>query len=440
MPRKHSRREHWLNNRWWKFAVGEWIALTLFFVALILVFCLFFIRRHTLPYHLEHTYAVHDPEFIGSALALADPVLLPGNQIELLRNGDSYFPAMLDAIRAAEKTVNFEAYIFYSDPVGRQFRDALCDRARAGVEVRILLDGIGSGWQLNNSDVDLMKKAGCKFSYYHPTHSWRVDRTNRRSHRRVLVVDGKIAFTGAIGFADKWAGRAQDPKHWRDTQARIEGPLVARLQGAFQEHWVKTFGEGLSGAGQFPALDAAGKLKAQIILSRSFSVAPLPLAEAVAFTAATHRIWITNAYCTPTDDQVEQLVKAVARHVDVRLLLPGPNDDQPLTKSAGRAAYGKLLEGGVKIFEYQPTMIHQKAMVVDGLFSIIGSSNLDARSSEINEELDVVAYDEEFGRRMEAGFEEDLKQAREYTLEQFRKRTAWERTTEWLALPFRSQL
>ena len=169
-------------------------------------------------------------------------------------------------------------------------------------------------------------------------------------------------------------------------------------------------------------------------------MAPVPLVEAVAFTAAEKRIWITNAYCTPTADQVEQLVKAVQRGVDVRLLLPGPNNDQPLTKSAGRAAYGKMLEGGVKIFEFQPTMIHTKCMVIDGLFSMLGSSNLDARSSEINEELDVVVYDEHFGKEMETMFEKDMAQSREYTLQQFQQRSVWERTTEWLMLPFRSQL
>jgi cardiolipin synthase len=255
-----------------------------------------------------------------------------------------------------------------------------------------------------------------------------------------LVVDGKVGFTGAVGFAEKWSGHAQDKDHWRDAQIRIEGPLVATLQTAFQEHWVKTFGEALTGGGQFPALDSAGHLKGQVVTSRSFSMAPVPLAEAVAFTAATKRIWITNAYCTPTSDQVEQLVKAKKRDVDVRILLPGPNNDQPLTKSAGRAAYGKMLEGGVKIFEYQPTMIHQKSLVVDGVFSMFGSSNLDARSSEINEELDVVVYDQKFGREMEAVFETDLAQAREYTLQQFKNRSVWERTTEWLMLPFRSQL
>jgi cardiolipin synthase A/B len=267
-----------------------------------------------------------------------------------------------------------------------------------------------------------------------------VDRTNRRSHRRLLIVDGKIGFTGGVGFAEKWSGHAQDPKHWRDIQLRVEGPLLAELQAAFQQHWIKTFQEALSGAGQFPPLSPAGDLKAQVVTSSSFSMAPVPLVQAVSFAAATKRIWITNSYCTPTDDQVQQLVGAVWRGVDVRLLLPGPNNDQPLTKSAGRTAYGKLLDGGVKVFEYQPTMIHNKCMVIDGLFSMVGSSNLDARSSEINEELDVVVYDAEFGSRMEQMFQDDLKLSKEYTLENFKSRSLWERTTEWLAVPFRSQL
>jgi cardiolipin synthase len=435
-----SRARHGLNAKWWNITLGEWIALVLAFIGIVVVFCLFFIRRQVLEYRLDHTFAVRDPEFFGSALALANPVPLPGNKIALLENGDEYFPAMLSAIRSARKTINFEAYIFYSDAIGDQFRDALCERARAGTEVRVLLDGIGSGWKLKNSDVRMMKKARCKFAYYHPTHSWRVDRTNRRSHRRILVVDGKIAFTGAVGFAEKWSGRAQDKNHWHDVQARIEGPLVSAIQTAFEEHWVKTFGETLSGADQFPAPVAAGSLKAGVIASHSFSMAPMPLAQATAFTAATQRIWITNAYCTPTDDQVDLLVKAVQRHVDVRLLLPGKNDDQPMTKSAGRAAYGKMLEGGVKIFEYQPTMIHVKSMVIDGMFSIFGSSNLDARSSEINEELDIAVYDANFGHRMEAMFEKNLQQSQEYTFEEFKRRSLWERTTEWLMLPFRSQL
>jgi cardiolipin synthase len=187
-------------------------------------------------------------------------------------------------------------------------------------------------------------------------------------------------------------------------------------------------------------LPPAGSLNAQIVVSRSFSSAPIPLLQAVTFAAAEKRIWIANAYCTPTDDQVALLVQAVQRGVDVRFLLPGPHNDQPLTQSAGRTAYGKMLEGGVKIFEYQPTMMHSKTMVADGLFSMVGSSNLDARSSEINEELDLVVYDPGFGRQMEAVFERDLAQAREYTLAEFQNRPLRERFTEWLAIPFRSQL
>ena len=437
---RRPKNTHWLNNEYWKLSIGEWIGLTLAFLAIVALFCIFILRRHTLDYHLEHSFAVSDPEFFGSALALADPVPIEGNAIELLQNGDEYFPAMLRAIGEAKKTINFEAYILHSDEVGRAFRDALCERARAGLEVRVLLDGLGSSWSLDNSDVRQMKKAGCKFAYYHPTQSWRIDRTNRRTHRRVLVIDGRLGFTGAIGFAKHWAGHGQDKEHWRDVQARIRGPLVGKLQAAFQDHWAKTTGEALSGADQFPTLLAAGNLKGQIVASHSFSIAPVPLVQATAFAAATRRIWIANAYCTPTSDQVELLTKAVKRGVDVRLMVPGENNDQPLTKSAGRASYGRLLEGGVRIFEFEPTMMHVKSMIVDGMFAMIGSSNLDSRSAEINEEVDVAVYDLDFGRAMEEMFNRDLARSHQYTLEQFRNRSLLERTVEWFAFPFRSQL
>lgn len=441
MAKKRAQSSHWLNQQLWKLAIAQWIALSLAFLGLVLIFCLFFIRRKTLEYKLEHSFAVSSPEFFGSALALTNPLPETGNKIELLQNGDQFFPAMLEAIRSAKKTINFAAYILKSDSMGHQFRDAFCERARAGIEVRVLLDGIGSGWDLDNSDVRMMTDAGCKFAYYHPVQSWRMDRTNRRSHRRMLIVDGTIGFTGGAAFSDKWSGNAQDANHWRDTHARLEGPIVANLQSAFQGHWVKTFGEALTGAGQFPLLPSAGNVKAQIVESHSFSsAAPIPMVQAVTFASAERRIWIANPYCTPSDDQVDLLVKAVRRKVDVRLLLPGPHNDQPMTESAGRTAYGRLLEGGVKIFEYQPTMIHSKTMVADGHFSMVGSSNLDPRSSEINEEIDLVVYDEKFGREMEAAFEKDLQQSREYTLQEFKNRSWWERTTEWLMLPFRSQL
>jgi cardiolipin synthase len=285
-----------------------------------------------------------------------------------------------------------------------------------------------------------MKDAGCKFAYYHPVRAIRVDRINRRSHRRVLVVDGKVAFTGGIGFADEWMGNADSPDHWRDMQVKVRGPLVTRFQGAFQQHWLKETQELLTGEAHFPRLESAGDLQAQLTTSDEFTIAAVPLIQAVAIAAAEKTIYITNPYCTPTDDQVDLLTAAVKRGVDVRLLLPGPHNDQPLTKAAGRGGYGKLLEGGVKIFEYTPTMIHSKTMVVDGLFALLGTSNLDARSSQINDEIDMSVYDRGFGKQMDDTFMADLQQSKPYTIDMFRQRSLPDRFKEWLGALFRSQL
>lgn len=347
---------------------------------------------------------------------------------------------MLLAISSAKSTVNFEAFLFHSGAVADKFIEALTERARAGVEVRILLDGVGSGLDLKNEDVAKLEEGGCKFAYYHPTRALRIDRLNRRTHRRVLVVDGRTAFTGGVGFADEWQGDADAPDHWRELHAKIEGPLVAKLQTAFQQHWLAETGEVLGGGGHFPVLEAVGTLKAQVVASTEFSVAALPLVQAVAVASAEKSIFITNPYCTPTEDQVHLLSEAVKRGVDVRMLLPGKHNDQPWTKAAGRGSYGELLKAGVKVFEYTPTMVHSKTMVVDGMFSLFGTSNLDARSSAINEEIDVSVYDESFGREMDLVFSRDLEKAKEYKLEDFEKRTLWERFTEWIVIPFRSQL
>ena len=414
-------------------------SLAVFLLAAV-VFGILFIRRGTVEYYLDHKFAVEDPEFFPSAHALADPLPITGNKIELLHNGKMIFPAMLEAIRGAKESVNFEAFLFHSGEVGTQFCDAFVERARAGVRVRVLLDGIGSALSFKQSDVDRLKEAGCSFAYYHPIASWRLDRVNRRTHRRVLVVDGRVGFTGGVGFSDEWLGDADSPAHWREVHARLEGPIVGRLQAAFQEHWFREVGETLSGSGEFPELSPAGDLRAQVVASQSFSVAPLSLVQAVAFSAAQKSIYITNAYCAPSSSQTRSLVAAVKRGVDVRLLLPGKHNDQPATKAAGRTAYGELLKGGVKIYEYRPTMIHSKTIVIDGIFSVLGSSNFDARSAQINEELDITVYDKAFGGEMQALFERDLLRATRYTLEDFEKRSLWDRLTEWLVLPFHSQI
>ena len=429
-----------LQKKWLKIPLLGWVFLIVCLLAIIVVYSIFFVRRNVIDYHPQHTFPVSDPAFFGSAHALADPLPIAGNKIELLHNGVEIFPAMLAAIRSAKQSVNFEAFIFHTGAVGHKFRDALIERARAGVRVRVMLDGMGSGSSLDNDDVEAMKAGGCHFAYYHPVQSWRVDKINRRSHRRVLVVDGRIGFTGGVGFSDEWAGNADSPEHWRESHARIEGPLVGKLQAAFQQHWVKRTTEALSGGHEFPELAPAGEARGQVVASHSFSVAAMPLVQAVSIASAQKTISITNPYCTPSDAQVALLVEAVKRGVNVRLLLPGKHHDQPATKAAGRTSYGELLEGGVKIYEYIPTMIHSKTMVVDGLFSVVGSSNLDPRSSAINEELDLTVYDAAFGREMDAVFEADLKNSKLYTIDDFKKRGWWERLTEWVTLPFHSQL
>lgn len=420
--------------------VRGWVEVFAVVIAVLVIYAILFVGRRIIEYRPEHTFAVRSPEFFASAHAAADPVPIEGNKITLLHNGDGTFPVMLEAIRRARKTVNFEAFIFHSGTVGTQFIEAFRERAQAGVQVRILVDGVGSSSALKNSDVDRLKESGCKFAYYHRAGAMRIDRINRRTHRRVMVVDGKVAFTGGVAFADDWLGNADAPNHWRDVHAKVEGPVVGKFQSAFQQHWLSETEELLTGAAHFPVLERAGDMRAQVAASDEFSVAAVPLILAVAFASAEKTIYVTNPYCTLSDVQIEVLNAAVKRGVDVRILVPGPKNDQPLTKAAGRNGYGKLLEGGVKIFEFAPTMIHSKTLVVDGMFSIVGTSNLDSRSFRINNEIDLSVYDEAFGAEMDHVFLEDLKKSKPYTLEQFKQRSLWERFWEWVALPFRSQL
>lgn len=423
-----------------RLSVRGWLEIIGLVVAALCIYSILFVRRQTVEYRPQHEFSVDDPAFFSSAHAAGDPIPTTGNNITLLHNGEGAFPPMLDAIASATKTINFEAYIFHSGEVGNKFIEALVERARAGVEVRIMVDGVGSSSGLYNTDVSRLEEGGCKFAYFHPTRALRIDRLNRRSHRRLLVIDGRIGFTGGIGFADDWRGNADAEDHWRDIHAKLEGPVVGKLQAAFQQHWLGETGEVLAVPVHFPFLRPAGSMLAQVTSSTEFSIAALPLIQAVAIASAQKSISITNPYCTPTAAQVYLLTEAVKRGVEVRMILPGKHNDQPWTKAAGRGNYGDLLQGGVKLFEYAPTMIHSKTMVIDGKFSVFGTSNLDARSATINEEVDVSVYDETFGKEMDATFAADLEQSRAYTLQDFKRRTLWERFTEWVVLPFHSQL
>jgi len=398
------------------------------------------LRQPTPPrWSLPHVFGVADPTFVPSALA--GSLMTAGNRIDVLENGVRIFPAMLAAIAGARRSVDFEAYIFWSGRVGGEFRNAFIERARHGVPVRILVDALGSGKRLSGSDVDAMRASGCRVVFFHGLKPWDRGSLDHRTHRRVLVVDGETGFTGGVGFADEWMGDADAKDHWRDTQVRIEGPAVEDLQGAFQENWTEATGETLAGADFFPAPAAAGTARAAIVASSSrYSTADVERVYAVALSAAEKSVDVANSYFLPNDDEVRLMTSAARRGVPVRVLVPGKVNDVPATKTAGRADFGRLLAGGVRIWEYEGTMFHPKLMVVDGRLSTIGSANFDARSFHLNEEINLVSDDPRLAAELEASFERDLSRARPYTLAQWKSRSLAQRISEWALQPFKSQL
>jgi cardiolipin synthase len=397
-------------------------------------------RPVEVSYDIPHASGVRDPSFLASTQAFDRPSMLSGNRVSLLQNGVGIFPAMLEAIARARTSVHMEMYIFWSDDVGRRFRDALAERAGQGVEVRLLLDGVGSA-KLTESDVESLRRAGCRVEFFRPIRPWMLDVINRRTHRRILVVDGKLGFTGGVGIADVWDGNADSPDHWRDTMARIEGPAVAQMQSAFEDNWSEVTGDLLVGEEYFPELPAAGNVLASVVPSN-----PRPSSSAsqtlysVAISAAERTISLSNSYFVPNDDSVSLLLAASKRGVSVRILIPGKINDVPVTKASARSRFGELLRAGAKIYEYQPTMMHAKTMIVDGVFATVGSTNFDNRSFRYNDEIDLEIYDEDVAGRLEQMFETDLTRSRPYTYERWANRTLWERFTEWLLLPVRSQL
>jgi cardiolipin synthase len=392
-------------------------------------------------YELPHGFTVGDPTFLPSALP--GPTMTPGNRLDLLENGDGIFPAMLAAISSARRTVNFEAYIFWSGEVGTRFRDALAERAARGVAVRVLLDAVGSsGSRLKASDVDVLRRAGCHVKFFHSMKPWVLWVFNHRNHRRVLVVDGTVGFTGGVGFADQWRGDADSREHWRDTQVRVEGPAVRGLQRAFQENWSEVTGEPLVGDEFFPALPQAGSSSVAVVPSSPLAaMSGAGRVYAISLAAAAKEIWIANSYFLPDETTAGLLIAAVRRGVDVRVIVPSDEqNDVPATRAAGRSSFGPLLEGGVKIFEYQPTMFHLKTMVVDGIFSTVGSANFDDRSFHLNEEVNLFVYDAAFAGLMEERYRRDQARCRPYTTAMWKARSLKQRVTEWLAGPFRSEL
>ena len=394
-----------------------------------------------ISYRLPHRFGVDDPTFIPSAHALTNPATVPGNRVRVLVNGDEIFPAMLGAIRAARTTIDFESYIFWSGKIASEFESALTERARGGVAVRVVLDAVGSRPKLSEAEVQALRNAGVVVEFFHPLRPWMLDSINNRTHRRILVVDGKVGFTGGVGIADEWLGNADRKEHWRETCVQVEGPVVAQLQAAFADNWSEVRGEALVGEGFYPKLDSPGAARCQVIHSTARAPSSATkLLYGVSIASATSRILLSNSYFLPDAETSGALVDAAKRGVDVEVIVPGHVNDVPATKAGGRSSFGNLLSGGVRIFEYEPTMFHPKTMVVDGLFATVGSTNFDNRSFRLNDEINLTIYDAAVARRMEELFHADRARSRPYTRTDYQRRSIKDRLFEWAVLPFRAEL
>ncbi len=386
-------------------------------------------------YKFEHSFGVEDDAFRRSLSAFGF-AMVEGNRAEILNNGDEIFPAMTEAIRGAKKTVNLESYIFKDDKAGKIIAEALIDAARRGVEVRLLVDGTGS--KFSGPLLERVRQAGGKAAMYRPIRLWTLHKIARRTHRKILVVDGEISFTGGFCIEESWLGDARDPKEWRDMMVRATGPVSAQMQAIFSEDWTFATGEILAGEKFYPRIAPAGDIAAQAIkVSHGDSASLAAMLYFVSIQSARKSIHIQNAYFVPTPQIRQALIQAAKRGVDVRIMVPGRHIDQPVVRMASRLHYGELLTGGVRIFEYNRTMMHNKDSVIDGIFSIIGSINFDARSMYENAEDSLAFYDRDFGAKMEAVFAEDEKHCREITYESWKKRSLEQRLAELISGAFK---
>ncbi|WP_245340600.1 phospholipase D-like domain-containing protein [Mesorhizobium sp. WSM4313] len=366
--------------------------------------------------------------------------MFEANAVQTLVNGDEIFPAMLQAIHTARSTINMETYIYWSGSVGYEFATALAAKAQEGVEVRVLVDWLGS-LPFDEDLIHIMTNAGVRFQRYRPIYWYTLERVNNRTHRKLLTVDGRIAFTGGVGIADNWLGDARIPTEWRDTHYRIEGPAVAAFQAAFAENWLETAGETLQGEKFYPPLTPAGNLSAQLILSSQPNGSEnMELMMLAAMAAAKNHLRIGMAYFVPDDVALQQILDARKRGVIVDIIVPNSLTDVPIVRKGSRYFWGKLLKAGVRIYEFQPTMYHPKLLIVDDVWASFGSANLDERSLRLNDEANLNIYGKDFAHAQIDLFNRDLVRCKQIGLEEWQTRPWTEKVTDWLASRLHPQL
>jgi cardiolipin synthase len=390
--------------------------------------------------HIERLYTLDDTQFMKELGVLLGPPFVSGVRVQALLNGDQIFPPMLAAIRGAKVSINFETYIYWSGDIGREFADALAERARQGVKVHVLLDWVGSA-KMDESLLTSLSAAGVQVRKFHPPHWSHLGRLNNRTHRKLLVVDGRIGFTGGVGVAPQWTGNAQDPDHWRDTHFQVEGPVVAQMQAVFIDNWIKVTGDVLHGPDHFPALAPAGPSQAQMFSSSpSGGSESMQLMYLLGITAASRSIDLSAAYFVPDELTQQALLQAMKRGVRLRIVVPGKHIDSDTVRHASRATWGPLLAAGAVIAEYAPTMYHCKVLILDGLLVSVGSTNFDNRSFRLNDEATLNILDARFAAEQTATFEADLGLARRVTHAEWVERPLRERLAERLASLIGTQL
>ena len=417
------------------------ILLTVLVTAFCFVILMNFITAEKqIQRHLKSHYEVANPQFSRSISALLGPPFIGGNRIQAFVNGDEIFPAMLDEIKNATDTITFETFIYWSGSIGEEISSALSERAIAGVDVHVLLDWLGS-IKMETAQIDKMRQAGVQIQRYHKPHWSHLARLNNRTHRKLLIIDGKTGFTGGVGIADQWRGDARNSEEWRDSHFKIKGPVVGQMQAVFMDNWIKSKGQVLHSERYFPLLETAGNLSMQMFSSSpSGGSDSMQLMYLMAITAAHQTIELSSAYFVPDQLTIEALLAAADRGVKIRIITPGKYIDTELVRKASKASWGELLKAKIEIAEYLPTMYHCKIFIVDTLLVSVGSTNFDNRSFRLNDEANLNVLDQDFALSQLKIFNDDWSKSRPITYEQWANRPIKEKLLESLASIARSQL
>jgi cardiolipin synthase len=398
-------------------------------------------REGAFGYEIGTDLEVDSPEFLRASEALTGAPITEGNEAELLINGDNIFPAFIETIESAERTLNVQTYVYWRGDIADEVADAICRKAKDGVDCKVILDALGAV-QMRRSLVSDMRNAGAKVILFRPPKPYAIKRIANRTHRRVLVADGKVGMTGGVGIAAEWTGNADSPDHWRDTHVRVRGPVVRGLQGAFAENWLEATGEVLAGDEYLPDLEPVAEGGRMQVVRSSAKVGDTN-AEALyylAIASARKSIELTSAYFVPRPAFTDALCAAADRGVDVRILVPGPHIDKGFVRTGGRAAYDELLEAGARVYEFQPTMLHAKTLCVDGVWSSVGTINFDNRSFQLHDEITLGVWDERFAAKLHDAFAADLERSDEIDLERWSDRPMRQRASEAATTVLRREL